>query len=69
MKPYVPQSLPPLDLDFGRLIGLVGRANAAVARYDGMLQSLVNPAILLSPINDTRGGAVVEDRRHASNVG
>jgi Fic family protein len=50
MKPYVPQSLPPAKLDFGRLIGLVGRANAAIARYDGMLQSMVNPAILLSPL-------------------
>lgn len=50
MKPYVPQRLPPARLDYGRLIGLVGQANAAIARYDGMLQSLVNPAILLSPL-------------------
>lgn len=50
MKPYVPQSLPPAGLDFGRLIGFVGRASAALARYDGMLQGLVNPAILLSPL-------------------
>ena len=50
MKPYVPQGLPPTDVDYGRLIGAVGRANAAIARYDGMLQSLVNPAILLSPM-------------------
>jgi Fic family protein len=50
MKPYVPQSLPPAELDYGRLIGFVGRANAAIARYDGMLQGLVNPAILLSPL-------------------
>jgi Fic family protein len=50
MKPYVPQSLPPAKLDYGCLIGFVGRANAAIARYDGMLQSLVNPAILLSPL-------------------
>ena len=50
MKPYVPESLPPTDLDYGRLIGFVGRANAAIARYDGMLQSLVNPTILLSPL-------------------
>jgi len=50
MKPYVPQELPPSGLDYGHLIGFVGRANAAIARYDGMLQGLVNPAILLSPL-------------------
>jgi Fic family protein len=50
MKPYVPESLPPAKLDYGCLIGFVGRASAAIARYDGMLQSLVNPAILLSPL-------------------
>jgi Fic family protein len=50
MKPFVPHDLPLSGLDYGRLIGFVGRANAAIARYDGMLQSLVNPAILLSPL-------------------
>lgn len=50
MKPFVPHVLPPDDLDFGALIGLVGEASAAVARYDGMLESVVNPAILLSPL-------------------
>jgi len=50
MKPYVPEKLPPTKLDYGRLVGHVGRANAAIARYDGMLQGLVNPAILLSPL-------------------
>ncbi len=50
MKPFVPHDLPPTGLDYARLIGLVGQANAAIARYDGMLQSVVNPAILLSPL-------------------
>ncbi|MCA9047416.1 MAG: Fic family protein [Planctomycetaceae bacterium] len=50
MKPFVPHALPPDNLDFGALIGLVGEASAAVARYDGMLESVVNPAILLSPL-------------------
>lgn len=50
MEPFVPHDLPPAGLDYGRLIGLVGQANAAIARYDGMLQSVVNPAILLSPL-------------------
>lgn len=50
MKPFVPHSLPPPDVDFGPLVGLVGKASAAVARYDGMLESVVNPSILLSPL-------------------
>lgn len=50
MKPFVPHSLPLTQLDHGRLLGLVGRANAALARYDGLLQGIVNPAVLLSPL-------------------
>jgi len=50
MTPFVPDQLPLSNLDFARLIGLVGEANAALARYYGMLQSVVNPAILLSPL-------------------
>ena len=29
---------------------LIGRANAALARYDGLLQTMLNPEILLSPL-------------------
>lgn len=53
MKPVVPHSLPLEGLDFGPLVGLVGRASAAVASYVGyvgMLESVVNPSILLSPL-------------------
>jgi len=50
MQPYIPQTLPLEKLDYQQLFGLVGNANAALARYDGLLQSLVNPAVLLSPI-------------------
>ncbi|NOZ40100.1 MAG: Fic family protein [Planctomycetes bacterium] len=50
MKPFVPHDLPITSLDYSQLIGLVGQANAAIARYDGMLQSVVNPTILLSPL-------------------
>jgi len=50
MQPYTPQTLPIEGLDYQQLFGLVGNANAALARYDGLLQSLVNPAVLLSPI-------------------
>lgn len=50
MDPYVPDSLPLADLDYGKLIGLVGQANAELARYDGLLQGIVNPNIFLSPL-------------------
>lgn len=52
MLPYVPESLPVATLDFGRLIRLIGPANAALARYDGLLQSVVNPSVMLSPLTN-----------------
>ena len=52
--------MPLARLDYGQLIGLVGEANAALARYDGMLQGVVNPAILLSPL--TTQEAVLSSR-------
>ncbi len=52
MKPYVPESLPLQSLDFRRLIGLIGPANAALARYDGLLQSVINPTVMLSPLTN-----------------
>lgn len=48
--PCVPDPLPIEHLDWRSLLPLVGNANACLARYDGMLQTLPNPSILLSPI-------------------
>lgn len=50
MKPYIPQELPIKNLNYKNIIGLVGKANAELARYDGLLQAIVNPEILLSPL-------------------
>lgn len=50
MKPYQPEQLPIEGLDFSRIITLVGDANAALAKYDGLLQGIPNPEILLSPL-------------------
>ncbi|NQU26750.1 MAG: Fic family protein [Candidatus Marinimicrobia bacterium] len=50
MKPYIPNALPVKNLNYEKIIGLVGRANAELARYDGLLQAIVNPEILLSPL-------------------
>lgn len=50
MNTYTPETLPPVGLDYGNLITLVGQANAALARYDGLLQGIINPEVLLSPL-------------------
>lgn len=60
MNPYIPESLPLTQLDYRRLIQLVGRANAELARYDGLLQGLVNPGLMLSPL--TTQEAVLSSR-------
>lgn len=52
MEPYVPQPLPRPDLDYRRIIRKVGPANAALARYDGLLQSIINPSVMLSPLTN-----------------
>ena len=59
MKPFIPHELPP-DLDWQKLVPLIGKANAAIARYDGLLQSLINPSVLLSPF--TTNEAVLSSR-------
>lgn len=50
MLPYVPDALPLTELDYRTLLPLVGQANAALARYDGLLQGIPNPAVMLSPL-------------------
>jgi Fic family protein len=50
LLPCHPDSLPLSDLRWREILPIVGRANASLARYDGMLQTLPNSALLLSPI-------------------
>ncbi len=50
MQPYTPAELPLTDLNYRLLLPLVGQANAALARYDGLLQGIPNPAVMLSPL-------------------
>lgn len=47
---YHDGKFPPGRLDWERLIPLIGPANAALARYDGILQAIPNAAVLLSPL-------------------
>ncbi|MEC9357087.1 MAG: Fic/DOC family N-terminal domain-containing protein [Pseudomonadota bacterium] len=58
--PYEPDVLPLTALDWRRLLPLVGQANAALARYDGLLQGIPNPAVMLSPL--TTQEAVLSSR-------
>jgi len=66
MKPCVPDSLPLDCLDVSKLIRRVGSANAAIARYDGLLQSVVNPSVMLSPL--TQREAVLSSRIEGTQV-
>jgi Fic family protein len=52
LDPYVPEKLPLRDglIDWAAHVTLIGKANAALARYDGILQGIVNPQVLLSPL-------------------
>ena len=50
MKPYTPDTLPLSALDYKLLLPLVAQANASLARYDGLLQGVPNPEIMLSPL-------------------
>jgi Fic family protein len=50
MQIYAPNALPLVNLDYRLLLPLVGQANAALARYDGLLQGIPNPAVMLSPL-------------------
>lgn len=60
MQPYIPDELPLDNLDYRQLLPLVGQANAALARYDGLLQGIPNPAVMLSPL--TTQEAVLSSR-------
>lgn len=60
MKPYQPDILPLGRIDWVKHVSLIARANSALARYDGILQGIVNPWVLLSPL--TTQEAVLSSR-------
>lgn len=52
MQPYQPDKLP-LDMtawNWGSLVPLVGQANRKLSYYDGVLSSIINPSLFLSPL-------------------
>ena len=50
MEPYTPEKLPPKGIDWEQHVPLIGSANRALARCDGVLLGIINPQILLSPL-------------------
>ena len=44
------REFPPENMCLGSFVALIGRANAALSRYDGLLESLINPEVMLSPL-------------------
>lgn len=57
---------PPRNIDWARLVPLIGQANAALARYDGLVAAIPNAAVLLSPL--TTQEAVLSSKIEGTNV-
>ena len=57
---------PPVELDLDALFPLVGPANAAIARYEGVLAGIPNPDVLLSPL--TAREAVLSSKIEGTQV-
>ena len=50
MKPFIPFELPIKNIDFEGLINLVAEANKELSFYNGILQAIINPHVLLAPL-------------------
>lgn len=59
-SPHRPQTLPITTLAWDKLLNPLSGAMGAISRYDGLLQALPNPTVLLSPI--TANEAVLSSR-------
>lgn len=57
---------PPTNIDWARLVPLIGRANAALARYDGLMAAIPNASVLLSPL--TTQEAVLSSKIEGTRV-
>lgn len=57
---YHKGNFPPEKLDWQQLVTVIGSANAAVARYDGLLAAIPNASVLMSPL--TTQEAVLSSR-------
>jgi Fic family protein len=50
MEPFIPQDLPLKNLNWGDFVAEISLANREIARYDGLLQSVPEPLVLLAPL-------------------
>jgi Fic family protein len=66
MKCIKPQLLPLKEVEWEPLIPLIGRANRALAHYDGVLLGVPNPEVLLSPL--TTEEAVLSSRMEGTQA-
>ncbi|NEX18519.1 MAG: cell filamentation protein Fic [Halochromatium sp.] len=57
---------PPARIDWARLVPLIGTANAALARFDGLLAAIPNATVLLSPL--TTQEAVLSSKIEGTTV-
>lgn len=57
---------PPADLEWKSLIPLIGKANASLARYDGLLSAIPNASVLLSPL--TTQEAILSSKIEGTHV-
>lgn len=49
-SPHTPTKLPLTNVNFVKLMPIIQKASIALGKYDGFLESLINPSILLAPI-------------------
>jgi Fic family protein len=47
-QPFIPHNLPIKDLQWDKLIKLVGEANSNLSKYNGALLNIINPSLLLT---------------------
>ncbi|MET3926680.1 Fic/DOC family N-terminal domain-containing protein [Devosia sp. 2618] len=57
---------PPKQIEWADLVPLIGRANASLARYDGLVAAIPNASVLLSPL--TTQEAVLSSKIEGTNV-
>jgi Fic family protein len=50
MSPFAAEKLPLPNLDWAAHVPMLGRANRALAKYEGVLYGVPNPAVLLAPL-------------------
>lgn len=50
MKSFIPKKLPITNINWEKISSFLGEASAEIGRYDGLLESMPNPEILLSPL-------------------